>query len=298
MGPTTIRTRASTISKSITNGAIVGGDAPRAGRAEHQPHCQATPKNGLEPLYSVLDAGCGYGTVTQSRFGNDDRFEVVTIDEAEDVLEIAKDRYSAPNIEYRWLAVNNLGKANLGTFDIVFASYLFHHIANQESVLSLLWEHVRDDGVLAVRSCEDGQHMHYPPEDEMDWIVERTDEIPGRSDRTHGRRLPTHLKRLSPPPEDVWLDLKNYHTSGETVASATTTGTFSTPTDSTTRRSVQNAMTQPEKTNSCTRRCPTGWTDSKTKSSETNTCLTSKASPLQSQRNRWEKSVRIFRASL
>ena len=171
-------------------------------------------ENGSEPPYSVLDAGCGYGTVTQSRFGNDDRFEGVARDGAEDVLEIAKDRYSAPNIQYRWLDVNNLGKADLGTFDIVFASYLFHHIANQESVLSLLWEHVRDDGVLAVRSCEDGQHMHYPPEDEMDWIVEKTDEIPGSSDRTHGRRLPTHLKRLSPPPADVWLDLKNYHTVG------------------------------------------------------------------------------------
>ncbi len=128
---------------------------------------------------------------------------MVTIDNAEDTLEVAKDRYSAPNIEYRWLDVNNLGKADLGKFDIVFASYLFHHIANQESGLSLLWEHVRDDGVLAVRSCDDGQHMHYPPEDGMDWIVEKTDEISGSSDRTHGRRLPTHLKRLSPPPADI-----------------------------------------------------------------------------------------------
>ncbi len=44
-------------------------------------------ENGIEPPYSVLDAGCGYGTVTQSRFGDDDRFQVVAIDEAEDVLE-------------------------------------------------------------------------------------------------------------------------------------------------------------------------------------------------------------------
>lgn len=175
-------------------------------------------ENGLAQPYQVLDAGCGYGTVTQSRFGDDERFEVVAIDNAEEVLEIAKDEYSAPNIEYRWMDVNNLGKADLGTFDIVFASYLFHHITNQESVLSLLWEHVREDGTMMVRSCDDGQHLHYPPNEDMEWIVDTTDSIPGSSDRTHGRRLPTHLKRLSPPPTDVWLDLKNYHTVGRDSA--------------------------------------------------------------------------------
>ncbi|SIR97142.1 Methyltransferase domain-containing protein [Haladaptatus litoreus] len=175
-------------------------------------------EKGIEQPYSVLDAGCGYGTVTQSRFGDDDRFEVVAIDDAEEVLKVAKDRYSASNIEYRWLNVNNLNKANLGTFDIVFSSYLFHHVANQESILSLLWEQVRDNGAMAIRSCDDGQHLHYPPDEEMDWIVETTDAIPGSSDRTHGRRLPTHLKRLSPPPMDVWLDLQNYHTVGRESA--------------------------------------------------------------------------------
>ena len=175
-------------------------------------------ENSIEQPYSVLDAGCGYGTVTQSRFGDDERFEVVAIDDAEEVLKIAKDQYAASNIEYRWLDVNNLGKADLGTFDMVFASYLFHHIANQESVLSLLWEHVREDGAMVIRSCDDGQHLHYPPNEDMEWIVETTDTIPGSSDRTHGRRLPTHVKRLSPPPTDVWLDLQNYHTAGRNSA--------------------------------------------------------------------------------
>ena len=175
-------------------------------------------ENGIEQPYSVLDVGCGYGTVTQSRFGNDERFDVVAIDDAEEVLKVAKDEYSASNIEYRWLDVNNLSKADLGTFDLVFASYLFHHIANQESVLSLLWEQVREDGAMMIRSCDDGQHLHYPPNENTEWVVEITDTIPGSSDRTHGRRLPTHLKRLSSSPADVWLDLQNYHTAGRTSA--------------------------------------------------------------------------------
>ncbi|WP_254523727.1 class I SAM-dependent methyltransferase [Natrinema caseinilyticum] len=168
----------------------------------------------IEPPYRVLDAGCGYGTVTKSRFGNDDHFDVVAIDQSRNALEIAKDQYAASNIEYRWLDVNNLPDADIGTFDPVFAAYLFHHLGNQESVLSLLWEAVRDGGYLLVRSCEDGQHLHYPPDEDMEWVVDLTDDIPGSSDRTHGRRLPTHTKRLSPEPTDVWLDLENYHTVG------------------------------------------------------------------------------------
>lgn len=175
-------------------------------------HFQET---GVEPPYRVLDAGCGYGTVTQSRFGEDDRFDIVAIDDVESVLRIAQDRYTAPNIEYRWMDVNNLDGADLGEFDLVFASYLFHHITNQESVLSLLWERVREGGALMVRSCDDGQHIHYPPNEDMEWIVNLTDKIPGSSDRTHGRRLPTQLKRLEPMPTDMWLDLKNYHTVGQ-----------------------------------------------------------------------------------
>lgn len=169
---------------------------------------------GIEQPYSVLDVGCGYGTVTRSRFGHDERFEVLAIDDSKEVLQIAKDEYSANNIEYRWLDANDVGKADLGSFDLVFASYLFHHVENQESILSLLWNRVRDGGVLMVRSCDDGQYLHYPPNENMDWIIDTTDDIAGSSDRTHGRRLPTQMKRLSPAPADVWLDMKNYHTVG------------------------------------------------------------------------------------
>lgn len=173
-------------------------------------------ERGIEPPYRVLDAGCGYGTVTKSRFGDDDRFDVVAIDNVEEVVRIAREEYDAENIDYRWLDVHDVDADSLGTFDLVFTSYLFHHLDQQEPVLSQLWDVVAPDGALFVRTCEDGQHLHYPPDESMDWIVDVTDEIPGSSDRTHGRRIYTHMNRLSPDPERVELDLKNYHTAGKT----------------------------------------------------------------------------------
>lgn len=169
----------------------------------------------IDTPYRVLDAGCGYGTVTQDRFGFDDRFEVIAIDNVSNVLSIARDKYSAPNIQYLHLDVNDLHEEDIGDFDLVVATYLFHHLENQEPVLAKLWNRVRSPGALFVRSCDDGQHLHYPPDEGMDWLVEVTDQIKGSSDRTHGRRLYTHLRRLDPDPEEIELDLRNYHTAGK-----------------------------------------------------------------------------------
>lgn len=174
---------------------------------------------GITEPYRVFDAGCGYGTVTKDRFGNDDRFDVLGIDYVQSVIGVARTDYTADNIEYRVMDVRDIDEADPGTFDLVFASYLFHHLDRkaQESVLSLLWNRVRPGGALLVRSCDDGQHLHFPDDDGMDWVVEVTDDIKGSSDRKHGRRLFTHLQRLTPEPTDICLDLKNYHTAGATA---------------------------------------------------------------------------------
>lgn len=177
-------------------------------------------ESALEPPYDVLDAGCGYGTVTKSRFGDDERFRVRGIDVAASAIGVAREEYAADNITYQILDVTDLPEAAVGTFDLVFSSYLFHHLDRgaQESVLSILWNRLRPSGVLMVRSCDDGQHLHFPPDDDMDWFVAVTDEIKGSSDRTHGRRLYTHQCRLRPEPTEIELDLHNYHTAGCTRA--------------------------------------------------------------------------------
>ncbi|MFB6253903.1 MAG: methyltransferase domain-containing protein [Halobacteriaceae archaeon] len=175
-------------------------------------HFEAT---NVDQPYRVLDAGCGYGTVTVDRFGNDDRFDVFAIDKVPSVLGIAREEYNAPNIDYQQMDVNDLHEEDIGDFDLVFATYLFHHLENQEPVMSKLWNCVADGGAFYIRSCDDGQHLHYPPDEDMDWLVDVTDEIKGSSDRTHGRRLYTHLRRLDPEPSSIKLDLRNYHTAGK-----------------------------------------------------------------------------------
>lgn len=169
---------------------------------------------GLTKPYRVLDAGCGYGTVTIERFGDDERFDVTAIDNSENALQVARSWYNAENIDYQLQDVRYLDQNELGEFDIVFSSYLFHHLGQQQEVLGHLWEHVSDEGALIVRSCDDGQHLHYPRDEQMDWVVNVTDKIPGSSDRTHGRRLPVEMQELDPEPAEIGLHTWNYSTAG------------------------------------------------------------------------------------
>jgi hypothetical protein len=57
-------------------------------------------------------------------------------------------------------------------------------------------------------------HLHYPPDENLEFLIEKSDQIPGSDDRTHGRRLYTQLKRLTPPPQNVEMDFCMLTTAG------------------------------------------------------------------------------------
>lgn len=162
--------------------------------------------------YRVLDVGCGYGNLTKRLFGNDSRFDVTAFDYDEDVIRTAKDEFNAENISYEILDVNDIHEIDLGTFDIVFAAFVLHHLKNQESVMSKLWDLITDGGAFIVRGVDDGPHLHYPPDNNLEFLIEKDSQVKGSDDRFQGRRMYTQMKRLDPQPERVEFDFKIHTT--------------------------------------------------------------------------------------
>lgn len=172
-------------------------------------------ENDAENPYSVLDVGCGYGIVTKDRFGSDENFEVKAIDKVPEVIRRARQKYKDENIEYACHDAVNLNNID-ESFDIVFSSYLLHHLNRdrQKEVLRKMWSKTCNPGCLVVRTCDDGQHLHYPKDDRIDTIVQITDNLPGSSDRAQGRKLQRDINHLNPEPSRVQLDMWDYNTFG------------------------------------------------------------------------------------
>lgn len=176
---------------------------------------QYLQKKEVETPYRVLDAGCGYGKLTKELFGNDEMFEVVAIDKSNEAVNVAKEEYSDENITHQVADLNEIHNCDYGEFDIVFSSFVFHCLKNQESILANLWDMINQDaGAFIVKSVDDGTHTHYPPDKDLEYLIDRGGTIKGSVDRTHGRRIYTQLKRLNPGPERVDVDFKQYTTAG------------------------------------------------------------------------------------
>jgi hypothetical protein len=72
--------------------------------------------------------------------------------------------------------------------------------------MSKLWDKLNSNGVMMVRSPDDGLKVNFPFDDNMDYLISTTDKIAGSSDRAHGRKLYTFMKRCDPKPKKIDIE--------------------------------------------------------------------------------------------
>ena len=148
---------------------------------------------------SVLDAGCAQGYVMESRFAND-RFNIVFgLDINESALNKAKNRIKNPkyhlfsaNIEDDDFVPNvkeEIAKVGLNGFDVIFCSYVLHHLAHPIKAVRKLRELLNTNGYLIIRGSDDGSKYANGDEGLVETIIEKTYQVEGVSDRKNGRKM-------------------------------------------------------------------------------------------------------------
>jgi SAM-dependent methyltransferase len=116
----------------------------------------------LRPGTTVLDVGCGPGTVTADFARRVAPGGVVGLDASADVVAIAARDHEAPNLSFRTGDVYRLDVPD-GAFDVVHAHQVLQHLADPVAALVEMRRVCRPGGTVAVRDA-DYQAMAWWPD--------------------------------------------------------------------------------------------------------------------------------------
>ncbi len=101
-------------------------------------------------------------------------------------------------------------------FDLIFCGFVLHHLENSEKALKKLWSMLNPNGVLIVRTFDEGLKLDYPPDKDLQFLLSTFRSTRGGSDRYHGRKLYSHIDRLEPKPSRTEMIFEIYSTAGMT----------------------------------------------------------------------------------
>ncbi len=117
----------------------------------------------------VLDVGCGPGTITVDLAARVPEGQVVGIDAAGDVLDLARqeaDRQGRPNVRFETGDVYHLAFAD-GAFDVVHAHQVLQHLSDPVGALGEMRRVCRPGGLVAARDGDYGGMLWFPEDPEL-----------------------------------------------------------------------------------------------------------------------------------
>jgi SAM-dependent methyltransferase len=147
----------------------------------------------LRPGDRLLDVGCGPGTLTVDLARLVAPGDVVGIDTADDVLELARDgaaQAGVGNVTFRSGDATELPFAD-GTFDVVHAHQVLQHLSDPVAALKEMRRVTRPGGLVAVRDADYAAMTWYPPSTGLDEWLSLYHEVTAanRAEADAGRRL-------------------------------------------------------------------------------------------------------------
>ncbi len=149
----------------------------------------------LRPGFSILDVGCGPGTITADLADRVGDGEVVGLDRAGEVVAAATADFPAtghPNLRFTTGDVYELGFAD-ESFDVVYAHQVLQHLTDPVAALVEMARVVRPGGIVAVRDADYGAFTWFPADPALDRWLAMYHEVTRRNgaQADGGRHLPS-----------------------------------------------------------------------------------------------------------
>jgi SAM-dependent methyltransferase len=156
----------------------------RSHRSRNVDNSAAYLRPFLQPGRSLLDVGCGPGTLTADLAKHVAPGHVVAIDRSEDVLDEARRNLAAISGGQVSVAVGDVYRLDFddASFDIVHAHQVLQHLHEPMAALVELKRVCRSDGVVATRDSDYGSFRWFPEDARLDaWLA-----LYQRVARSHG----------------------------------------------------------------------------------------------------------------
>jgi SAM-dependent methyltransferase len=118
----------------------------------------------LESGMSVLDVGCGPGTITADLAASVAPGLVTAVDESADVLDVARaeaERRELSNVSFATADVHQLGFPD-GAFDVVHAHQVLQHVADPVAALREMRRVCAPGGIVAARDADYAGFTWFP----------------------------------------------------------------------------------------------------------------------------------------
>lgn len=124
----------------------------------------------LRPGLSLLDVGCGPGTITVDLAVRLAPGRVIGIDVAPGIIDQARSEVSLENVDFD---VDDIYQLSFpaGSFDIVHAHQVLQHLSDPVAALVEMRRVAKPEGIVAVRDADYGGMFWYPRLDGLDrWM--------------------------------------------------------------------------------------------------------------------------------
>jgi 2-polyprenyl-3-methyl-5-hydroxy-6-metoxy-1,4-benzoquinol methylase len=153
----------------------------------------------------IIDVGSGYGYLAHQRFGANDQLDVIGIDINPKFVRFANEHFGSNHMRFVTADIEEFAPSQ--PVHLIIMMQVLQHLREPEATVQRYWRFLVKGGYIVARNSDDQLNITYPDSQNLRYLINETNRIPGSPDRNFGRRLFSMFRPLIPAPNSLSIHL-------------------------------------------------------------------------------------------